>query len=64
MAEEIVRPWVQIPILPKRKKEIPKQTGHHNWLMYVIQTSWEAEIRRIKVWGQSGQTVCKTPSLK
>jgi hypothetical protein len=30
--------------------------------MSVILATWEAEIGRTAVWGQSGQKVCKTPS--
>jgi hypothetical protein len=28
----------------------------------IILGTWEAEIEKIKVWGQPGQKVCETPS--
>jgi hypothetical protein len=37
---------------------------HGQWLMPIIPTTWEAEIKRIKVPGQPGQIVRKTPSPK
>jgi hypothetical protein len=36
----------------------------HRWLMPVILTTWEAEIGRIKVRGQSREIVCGAPSPK
>jgi hypothetical protein len=32
--------------------------------MLIILPTWEAEIRKIAVGGQSEETVCKTPSPK
>jgi hypothetical protein len=32
--------------------------------MPVILVTWEAEIRRITVWGQSGEIICETPISK
>jgi hypothetical protein len=34
------------------------------WLVPVILTTWEAEIRRIMIQGQHEEIVCETPSLK
>jgi hypothetical protein len=38
--------------------------ARHRWLMPIMLATQEAEIRRIMVWGQSGQIVCKTLSWK
>jgi hypothetical protein len=40
------------------------QLAGRAWLMpIVIVATWEAEIERIMVWGQFGQTVLETPPL-
>jgi hypothetical protein len=36
----------------------------HQWLMAIILATWEAEIRRIPVSGQSRQIVLKTSSAE
>jgi hypothetical protein len=38
--------------------------GRRQWLTPVILPTWEAEIRRIMVWGQPRQIVHETPSSK
>jgi hypothetical protein len=40
------------------------QAAGYQWLMSKILAIWEAEIGRIKVQGQPGQTVCMTASLE
>jgi hypothetical protein len=40
------------------------QKARCRWLTPVILATQEAEIRRIVVQGQSGQTVCQDPILK
>jgi hypothetical protein len=44
-----------------KKKIIKKQTSWMWWLTPIIPTTWEAEIGRIRVQGQPGQKVSKTP---
>jgi hypothetical protein len=46
-----------------RRTKSSIQAGHQ-WLTPVILATWEAEIRRITVQGQSRQIVCKTPISK
>jgi hypothetical protein len=41
-----------------------KELGISFWLISVVLTTREAEIRRIVVGGQSGQIVCETLSSK
>jgi hypothetical protein len=38
--------------------------AEHWWFTSVIQATWEVEIRRIMVWGQLRQIVCKALSQK
>jgi hypothetical protein len=50
----------------KDKHETNIRTGKIGclWLMAVILTTWDVEIRKIMVQGQSGQIVCETSSPK
>jgi hypothetical protein len=44
--------------------KISNEEGGCQWLVPVIQATWEAEIRRIKIQGLSGQIIRETPSPK
>jgi hypothetical protein len=46
----------------KEKKSLDTAMGQ--WLMLVIIATWEAESKRIMVWGHPRKTVCETPSSK
>jgi hypothetical protein len=49
----------------EREKTVqPTESSQAQWLTPVIPATWEAEMGRIEVRGQPGQTVLKTPSPK
>jgi hypothetical protein len=41
-----------------------RKVSRYQWLMPVVLTTWEAEIRKIEVQDQPGQIAHKTPSPK
>jgi hypothetical protein len=43
---------------------ISKEKARHQWLTSLILAMWEAEIRRIKIWGQSRQISLWDPTSK
>jgi hypothetical protein len=52
------------PCLKKSKKQQQQQKSQRRWLVPIILATQEAEIRRIEVWSQARQIVCKTLSWK
>jgi hypothetical protein len=49
---------------PKTQQPYNNPPARHQWLTLVILATWEAEVRRIGVWGQPGQTGREIPSPK
>jgi hypothetical protein len=52
--------------MPTLKKEGLKKwiSAGHQWLVPIIIATWEAEIGRIMIQGESGQIAQETPSPK
>jgi hypothetical protein len=54
---------INVKISPKSLyRLVEKQSSWVGWLISVILATWEAEIRRITIWGQSRYKVYKTSS--
>jgi hypothetical protein len=54
--------WAKLSRLPFQKQTKNKRTGGegHWWVNSVILATWEAEIKKIRVQGQSGQILRET----